>query len=274
MRKLIIVADWASDTLSCQEVRSAVEGYLKDHNIGVITFIHSTPSTIHTGFLVLQVVEFEERYGKPLETVIFQNTDPRLHVNHALKNSEGAKPLIIRLKSGIYLTGPDAGFNFSLIKDRIEEVFEYKGLNIEGQFHSRDLYSRITAHLMDEMEDEMELEEVSSTIIPVLVGHYVAHIDNFGNIKTLICHSYLKGKFEHGNFISITINGITQKAQYVTNLFGGEPGELVIYPGSSGKFDDRFLEISIWRHFTEKNPTTGVHTFNHPKPGMEIKISK
>src|SRR3989338_2508553 len=106
MRKLIVVADWASDTLTCQEVRSAVEGYLKNHNGGIITFIHSTSSTIHTAFLIAQVVEVEERYGKPLETVIFQNTDPRLHAAHALKNSEGAKPLIIRLKSGMYLTGP------------------------------------------------------------------------------------------------------------------------------------------------------------------------
>lgn len=272
MKRLVVVADWASDTLASQEVRSAVEGYLKDHNGGVITFIHSTPSTIHTAFLVSQVVEVEERYGKPLETVIFQNTDPRLHSDQALKNSQGAKPLIIRLKSGIYLTGPDAGYNFSLIKNRIEEVFEYKGLNIEGQFHSRDVYARIAAHLMDEMEDEMELEEVTTTLIPPLVGFYVAHIDNFGNVKTLIPHSYFKGKFEYGEPVSLSINGVTQKAKYVTNLFGGEPGELVIYPGSSGKFADRFLEISIWRHFTEKNPTTGVDVFNRPKPGMEIKM--
>src|SRR3990167_5555946 len=182
MRKLIVVADWASDTLTCQEVRTCVEGYLKNHNSGFITFIHSTPSTIHTAFLVEQIVEVEERYGKPLETVIFQNTDPRLHADCSLKKGEGAKPLIIRLKSGLYLTGPDAGYNFSLIKDRVEEVFEYKGLNIEGQFHSRDLYSRIAAHLMDGMEDELELEEISTDIIPRLDGHYVAHIDNFGNI--------------------------------------------------------------------------------------------
>src|SRR3989338_1879393 len=214
MRRLIIVADWASDALSCQEVRSAVEGYLKDHNGGVITFINSTPSTIHTAFLISQVVEVEEKYGKPLETVIFQNTDPRLHADHALKNAECAKPIIIRLKSGIYITGPDAGYDFSLINDRIEEIFEYKGLNIEGQFHSRDLFSRIAAHLMDGMEDELELEEISTDIIPRLAGHYIAHIDNFGNVKTLIPHSFFKGKFEYGEIVSIKINNISKKAIY------------------------------------------------------------
>lgn len=274
MRRLIIVADWASDTLTCQEVRSTVEGYLKDHNGGggVITFIDSSPSTVHTAFLVSQVVEIEERYRKPLETVIFQNTDPRLHADQALKKAEGAKPLIIRLRSGIYLVGPNAGHNFSLIKERIEEVFEYKGLNVEGQFHSRDMYARIAAHLMDELEDEMELEEVSSNLIPPLVGFYVTHIDNFGNIKTLIPNSYFKGKFEYGEFVGLNINGVTKKAKYVESLFGGDPGELVIYPGSSGKLDDRYLEITIWRHFTEKDTTTGVHAFNQPRPGMKIEI--
>ncbi|MBI4008860.1 SAM-dependent chlorinase/fluorinase [Candidatus Roizmanbacteria bacterium] len=272
MKQLVIVADWASDSLTCQEVRSAIEGYLKDHKGGIITFIQSTPSTIHTAFLVSQVVEVEERYGSPLETVIFQNTDPRLHSNHALKKAEGAKPLIIRLKSGIYLTGPDAGYNFSLIKDRVEEIFEYKGLNVEEQFRSRDLYARITAHLIDELEDEMELEEVSSNIIPPLAGYYLAHIDNFGNIKTLIPHSHFKGKFEYGDEVRVTINQVTKKARYVESLFGGEPGELVIYPGSSGKFGDTYLEVTIWRHFTEKNPTTGRAEFNNPLPGMEIGL--
>ena len=273
MKKLIVVADVASDPLSCREIRSSTEGYLKDHNGGVITFMPSTPSTIHTAFLISQIVEIEERFGKPLETVFLQNTDPRLHSDHALKNADGAKPLIIRLKSGIYLTGPDAGYNFSLIKDKIEEVYEYKGLNTEGQFHSRDLYPRIAAHLMDELEDEMEFEEISTNIIPRLEGFYVAHIDNFGNIKTLVPHSYLKGKFEYGEFVTVKINEITKKAKYVTNLFGGEPGELVIYPGSSGKKADRYLEITIWRHFTEKNPATGLHAFDHPKPGMKVEIS-
>ena len=81
MKKLIIVADWASDSLTCQEVRSVVEGFLKDHDCGNITFIYSTPSTIHTAFLISQLSEVEERYGKPLETVIFQNTDPRLQTD-------------------------------------------------------------------------------------------------------------------------------------------------------------------------------------------------
>lgn len=272
MKKLIAIGDLFQDTLTCQEVKSAIEGFLKNPSCVNISFVSSTPSTIHTGFLINQIVQTEEYLGRPQETVIFSNTDPRIHTKNSTKKAEGAIPLIIKLKSGIYLTGPNAGYSFSFIKNKIEVVFEYKGLNVHGQFHSRDLYSRISAHLMDYLEDEMELEEVGKDVIPNLQGYFIAHIDNFGNIKTTIYHSDFKGKYEYGDKVKIKINKVIKEAKYVTNLFGGVPGELVIYPGSSGEKDNRFLEISVWRHFTEEKATTGLHEFNFPKEGSEIEI--
>ena len=184
----------------------------------------------------------------------------------------GAKPIIVRTVSGTYLLGPNAGYNFSMIKNQIDEVYEYKGINEKGQFHSRDLFSRISAHLMDYMEDELELEEVGGDIIPDLVGNYIGHIDNYGNIKTTIAEENFKGKYIYGDLVNVKINNLQKKAKYVSNLFGGVPGELVIYPGSSGKKDNRFLEISIWRHFAEEKPTTGINEFNFPKIGSEIVL--
>lgn len=274
MKKLFVVADLAFDTLSCAEIKIAVEGFLKDSTTLDITFVGSTPSTIHTSFLVNQLVEDVERYGRPLETVIFQNTDPRLHSRQSIEKASGAKPVIMKLKSGIYLLGPNSGYDFSMIKSRIEELFVYSGLNEKGQFHSRDLYSRISAHLMDYLEDELELEEISTDIIPELDEFYIGHIDNFGNIKTTIITEDFKGKYEYGDIVNLKINQIVKKAKYVPNLFGGIPGELVIYPGSSGKKDNRFLEISIWRHFTEGKPTTGIDEFNFPKIGSLIELIK
>jgi|SRR3989339_172444 len=270
MKKLIVVADLAFDSLSCVEIKIAVEGFLKDSSAANISFVGSTPSTIHTGFLVNQLVEDVERYGRPIETVIFQNTDPRLHSTESIDKAAGAKPVIIRLKSGLHLLGPNSGYDFSMIKSKIEELYIYKGLNEKGQFHSRDLFSRLSAHLMDYMEDELELEEISTNIIPELDQFYIGHIDNFGNIKTTIIEEDFKGKYKYGEIVELKINQTVKKAKYVPNLFGDVPGELVIYPGSSGKKDNRFLEISIWRYFTEDKPTTGVDEFNSPKVGCEI----
>ncbi len=272
MKKLIIIGDLFEDSLTCQEIKSATEGFLKNPHDIDISFVTSKPLTIHTSFLINQIVQTEEYLGRPAETVIFHNTDPRIHTKSSTIKAEGGEPLIVKLKSGIYLTGPNAGYSYSMVKNKIEVAFEYKGLNVHGQFHSRDLYSRISAHLMDYLEDEMELDEIEVDNIPDLKGHFIGHIDNFGNLKTTITHSELKGKFEYGEMIRVKINGITKKAKYVSNLFGGVPGELVIYPGSSGEKDDRFLEITIWRHFTEVNPTTGVNEFNFPKIGSEIEL--
>lgn len=274
MKKLIVVADWAHDSVTNQEVRTAVEGFLKDGSNPNITFVASTPSSFHTSYILQQLVEVEERYGHPMETVIFQNTDPRLQTKEGVEQSKGAEFIVIRLKSGMFLCGPNAGYDFSLIKHKIEEVYHYGGLDKGSQFRSRDLYARVSAHLMDEMEDELDMEEASSNIIPTVQGHFVGHIDNYGNIKTNITREELKGKCELGEYVKIRINNVEKNVKHVSNLFGGTPGELVIYPGSSGMRDNPFMEVSIWRHFTEDHPTTGAHEFNHARPGQEIFIEK
>lgn len=274
MKKLIIIADWADDSLTCAEVKIAVDGFLRNSKNSDIVFVSSAPSTIHTSFLLNQIVEDIERFGSPLETVIFQNTDPRLNYQGPTEKAEGADPLIIKLVSGIYITGPNSGYDFSMIKEKIEKVYKYVGFNEEGQFHSRDLYARISAYLMEYLEDEIEIEEIRDDVIPVIDDFYVGHIDNFGNIKTTITYEDFKGKYNFGDIVKIKINNIVKEAKYVSNLFGGMPGELVIYPGSSGKKNNRFLEISIWRYFNEENPTTGVHEFNNPRVGSKITILK
>jgi S-adenosylmethionine hydrolase len=94
----------------------------------------------------------------------------------------------------------------------------------------------------------MALEEIRQTIIPSLSGFYLGHIDNYGNMKTTINKSYLKGRHEYGDLIKITLNGITKEAYYVNNMFAKEPETLVIAPGSSGMPDDPYLELIVWQH--------------------------
>ncbi len=272
MKKLITIADWVDDDLTCQEFTSALEGFLKDATYYNLRFVSSTPSTIHCSFLISQVIETEERLGKPQETVVFQNTDPRLQGTEELEDAKGAEFLIIKLDSGALVCGPNAGYNFSLIKNRISTAFYYPGLDKGTQFRSRDLYPRVCAHLMDEMEDDLDLEEIHSSDIPELKKWFIGHIDNYGNIKTTIPAQEIKGKYEYDDFIKIKIGGIERKAHYVSNLFGGVSGELVIYPGSSGSMDNPYLEISVWRHFTEKDTSTGATMFQNPRPGTEISI--
>ena len=272
MKKLMVVADWATDSLTCQEVRSSIEGYLKNQLDPNIHFIETAPSTINTAFILSQVIQTEEVYGRPANTVIFQNTDPRINAVKKGGSVPGSQPLILKLASGIYVIGPNSIYTYSLIKHKIEEAFVYKNLDETTQFQSRDLYARISAHFIEEMEDEMELEETSTSCISMIDGFVVGHIDNFGNIKTTVPHEYLKGKVEFGEKIKITIGSVQEEVSYVPSLFGGNPGELVMYPGSSGPKDNRYVEVSVWRYFTEENPTTGSFHFNYPRLGAPIKF--
>jgi hypothetical protein len=273
MKRLIVIADWADDTLTCSEVKSAIIGSLVSFKNPDITFISSTPSTIHTGFLIEQTVLTESYFGNPEQLVIFQNTDPRLHDNNLINNPYMGKLLIIRLVNGIIVFGPNAGYDFSLIRDQIDKVYFYPNYEKGGQFRSRDLYARVAAHLIEEKEEEMDFEELSQNPIPELKGFYIAHIDNFGNIKTTIKKSDFKGKYEFGDKIKVKINGITNQLTYAEGLFKYKPNELIIYPGSSGKKDDPYLEISVWRYFTDKkNMATGVFFFKNPLPGEIIEI--
>ena len=123
MKKLIVVADWADDGLATQEVRTAIEGFLKNPtsiSAPNINIVPSSPSTIHTSFLIGQIVESEERYGRPLDTVIFQNTDP-MQEHTEETGGIGSQLIIMRLKSGMYVLGPNAGYVFSKAPEHLKE---------------------------------------------------------------------------------------------------------------------------------------------------------
>lgn len=274
MKKIVVIADWADDTLTNQEFKTAVEGYAKKPEDVSVSFVSSTPSTVHTAFLCMQLAYTEERLGRPSESIFFINTDPRLQADHGIEAAQGAKFQIARLTSGVIVCGVNAGFNFSLIKPQIEELFVYPDVDKGSQFRSRDTLSRIVTYLADYMESEMQLEETHTHVIPDIQKgtYYIGHIDNFGNIKTTMTVDDLKGLHEIGDTAKVTIGTETREAKYVKHLFAAHPGELVVYPGSSGTLANPYLEVSVWRHFEKGVHHTGHHAFEYPKPGDEVWI--
>jgi len=276
MKRLIVIGDYCDDSLVCQELQSAVTGFLKNSSGLQMTFVASYPSTVHTAFLLNQIVETEDRYGIPRELVFLVNTDPRIDGEEGVREAKGAKGVILKLANGITIIGPNAGYCFSLIKSKIETLYTYEGLEKGSQFRSRDLYPPVVAYLMDYLEDEMDLVESDLSVIPEFRGAFVGHVDGYGNIKTTIKHSDFKGKYEYGDEVTIKIRGKEQKATYADNLFGGGVGNLIVYPGSSGSPDDFFLEVSAWSHFadtkTQKEPKTGKDFFPGVTPGDAISL--
>ncbi len=270
MRNLITIGDYCSDDLVTQELRSVVIGHLTTPLASSITFVNSLPHTIHTAFLLRQILNTEIRHGNPQNTVIFVNTDPRLQTSEGVEKAQGAQFYVIRLKCGAWVMGPSARFSFSMIKNDIEKVYFYDREFDKGtQFRSRELYMPVAALLMEEKEDEMALEEARVADIPDLEGFHVGHIDNYGNMKTTIPNSYMKGKFKYGDKVTVSVGNTEHEAYYVSNMFGKEPDVLVIAPGSSGMPDDPYLELIVWQHM----PLSSAKLFfPHALPGKEVKI--
>src|SRR3989338_2314105 len=184
MKNCIVIADYCIDSLATQELRSALLGHLNGKTSASVSFVNSTPNTIHTAFLLKQIMLTEERLGDANNTVLFVNTNAHIQ----------AEFVVLRMKNGAFVCGINTGYSFSMVRNDIEYIYHYEGLDTDTQFRSRELYMRVCALLMQGLEDEMGLEEVRNNIIPALDKFYVGHVDNYGNIKTTIPHSYMKGK--------------------------------------------------------------------------------
>ena len=263
-KKLIVISDWADDSLNRQELSISVQGYLNNPGFPVVSFVSSTPSTIHASFLATQVVEVEERLGRPLETVIFVDCD--LHTESA-----ESQLLIIRLKTGLYLIGPNAGYSFSGVKSKIDRAFNYPELIPDSKFRARDTSSRLIAHLLESMQDDLKLDEVHLDQIPQLQGFYIGHIDNFGNLKTTVTEELIKGIYSYGQRIPVRVNGKTHHLRYVEHLSKGQMGEFIIYPGSSGDKLNPNIEIAYYTDFSSKHMENAA-TIYEARPGMEMTI--
>lgn len=262
MKKLIVIADWVEDSLRCQELRIIVEGYLNNPAHPSISFVGSSHSSIHAGFLADQLAAVEERFGRPLETVIFVDLP-----------SQTSELFIARLKTGLHVVGSNKGNVFSLVKNNIDAVFHYPGLGKDATFRKRDSFYRIIAHLLESKQDDLELEEVHNGLIPELQDYVIGHVDSYGNIKTSIPESSVKETYDYDDLISITINGITKKAKYKASLSESEKNELVLYPGSSGPLKDYYMDIAIYSDFEGDPEATAIAEFNMPETGMSVSIA-
>ncbi len=273
MKQLIVISDWVNDTLRNQEMRSTIMGFLRDNTSCQISFISSSPSSLHASYLINQVVTTEERYGKPLETVIFADlVSPNLSDKVEDKLSEVQQFFCVRLQSGIMILGVQRGCLFSLLAEKIARVFTYSFESKPKTFAARDLYAKIGAYFMDAMEDELELEEAPLHVISRFEGCFVGHIDISGVIKTTIKESQISAIYSLEEEIPVTIGSYTCLARYLNDEYSDFDGAL-LYPGSSGDPTDPFMELKPNANQMQLLPKYVMRIDDHLiKPGMSITV--
>ncbi len=271
MKSLTVIADWADDTLNQQEFRSAMRGLLPSDVYAGVHFAYPQFFNIyHTAFMLDQIALSEERLGKPTEHVIFVNTDPRNAKTAAQSVARGADFLVIKLKSGLTVCGPNKSFCFSLIKPRIKKAYAYQGVEEGSQFRSRDLFPKVIALLMKNTEKELEKQyrKVNLSEIPDMKTKFVGHVDSFGNLKTTWKESDWK-HIPYETRIVITLHEYRKEAIYSAHLTNHEPGQLAFYAGSSGEQGNHYMELATL--FTLPYISANI-LFGKPHPGAEVKI--
>lgn len=272
-KTLILITDYASDTLARTEVILAIKRRIQkplDFHFALAEKFN----TIHTGFLADQL----RRSLTPKEaanTIFFLNTDPRTHTKTEIPEAGGALLLVAKLTNQSLVISPNAGYCLSFIKPKISELFTVKVPNKGTQFRSRDIFPKIIAQALDSRLVKSVLKPTSIKIIPDLPKHpFVLHIDNYGNIKTSITSSKLKElNLGWGDNIGITIkNKKVARAKITKNIFADKPGRLVLAPGSSGDPLNPYFELSVRTDGYKTRSASEL--LGHPWPGSIIKISK
>jgi hypothetical protein len=238
MKKLIVISDAASDPLYNQELRSTIEGSVKGQDYPFISFVPCNSNTIQSGFLISQIVKTEEYYGRAINTILFVNNG----IRDLAQNTQSFYDIyVIRLKSGMYLCGFNIGYNFSFIKEDIEEIFSYQALKEDENPLRSDSCLRLCAHLIDNMQDDLELDERSSNIILQPSHFYVAQQNSFQELYTTLTKEVLEGKYKIGDLVTINVNGQSKQVRFADRWKKSE--EPLLYPYSSNTQYNPFMVL-------------------------------
>ncbi|KKU43225.1 MAG: hypothetical protein UX60_C0032G0015 [Berkelbacteria bacterium GW2011_GWA2_46_7] len=269
-KNLILIADYCTDSLAVAEVELAMKRNTKAPFS--FTSVASRPfNTIHTGFLLDQL----DRGLNPTEakqTVFFLNTDPRTHTKEEMPKGDGSPLFLLTLKSGAVVISPNAGYCLSFIKNRTIKCEELT-LDISGtQFRSRDIFPLAVAKALEgDVPTKWRRNESLESIPDLQKGHYVLHVDNYGNVKTSITRKELTELgFEFGDKVIITIEKNKVLVSVLPSIFAGKPGSLVFAPGSSGDPTDPYCELSL--RFNGEVKKSAGSSVNWPEPGAKLQI--
>lgn len=258
MKKLIVIADWSSDGLYTQSFQSIVEGFLMDQEYPQISFVRAGSNPFSTGFLLKQLVMTEELFGRPQNTLFYVST--------------AGKPtgpfMILRLASGMMVCGFNIDTTFSFLKPQLKKIDSYSQ---QQDVFSLDRYPRLIAHLMNDMEDEMEFDELPANIIPEVRGTQIGYVDYAGSIVLTITEDDLKGKASSGSTVEVRIGETSARIFFDLTNPKDHTDDMVLTISNFGPVDAKYLTITT----TQSGVNTGTspaHFFKNPAPGTEVVI--
>lgn len=162
-----------------------------------------------------------------------------------------------------YFVGPDNGvLRPAIDEDGIERVVSltnerYFRKPVSHTFHGRDIFAPVAAHITlgvdpGEFGEILDPREISPPRINMIcekedkwVKTNIMYIDHFGDIvtgcRTELFERLVEGLSPHRE-VMVRVRGVeTYRGVYLTTFSLARPGEIVVYPGSTG-----FIEVAVY----------------------------
>lgn len=232
-----LIADYGVGDPAFGEVMQKLT--LLDRSIRIVVTSVPPFSTLATGFWTAQYALVNPVPGM----VIYTNTAPRKDNKESRDGNEGEPLVYAELKNGVRVVGVNAGFCFSFVKQYIRTLCTVNVANKGSQFRSRDYFPEAVIGIT-RGEKEFIGKKFSISVIPDVPARRIAWIDGYGNMKTTMRVSDMKG-YRSGQPLLVTLEGgMKRTAWYSDGTFNVREGELAFAPGSSGG-SDRFMELFL-----------------------------
>lgn len=232
MKKVIVVSDWANDSLYFQSFCSALSGHV---GTPAQLRVYANPvsdSDLHSAFILRQTCYFEREFGIPHETVILQD----LNVTHNFDSI-----VVLRLRSGIIVLSTNIGNSLSLVKQDIEVMMNYSEIEHATFPSPFVMLGKTISHFVDYKEEDLELDEVPTHTIPETQKQFVGHVDYAGNIILSLTHEDLKGRYEFTEEIPILAGQTKVRATYLSRFRQSE--KPLLLESTFGPPHNRYLMI-------------------------------
>lgn len=237
---VVFLTDWGYDSHYVGVAKAAIKKVNK--SIEILDISHSIkPFNVkHAAYIVQRTIK-----DLPEGTVFLAVVDPGV--------GTARKPMVMVLKNGLVLVGPDNGiFTFAAEDCGVHEIRELENQSYYNgksrSFHGRDIFAPVAAHI----ENGLEIEKLGPRLMnyeylryrkaskkeSTLTGE-VAFYDHFGNLQTNIPLA-LGEDFEEGDTLEVRGRKKPIKASFGKTYYDVNQGQLLAHFDSSG-----FLELAV-----------------------------
>ncbi len=239
---LVIVTDCGGSDIGRYQI--AARRCFFPHPLETIVFAAESMNTLHAGFLTaahaLSTIALFGPLRKGELIGVIDNAAPRHGTEKGRKlrgekrKLEGEEIYALRLRNGVWVVGPNAGWNFFFLKGRVTKSFLLTDTSKRyTPFRSMELMVPALAKIFGVWTDEnLVLTPKPLQIFDGEEGVFVADWDSHGNIylvSTVSDETWVPKVNETGVF---RIGNKIARLRHVNSIFAGNTGEQTLTVGS------------------------------------------